>query len=140
MRIVLDTNVLVSGLLSPFGVCGQIVRMMVAGDFTLCVDARILLEYDEVLKRPKFGMDPDKLDAMMEFIRSASEAHGSAPLQNSLPDHDDDQFLEVAIAAGADALITGNTRHFPASCRAGVSVLSPAQFIEMIKTRRAKKN
>ena len=41
MRIVLDTNVLVSGLLTPFGTCGDVVRMLTSGSFTLCVDARI---------------------------------------------------------------------------------------------------
>ena len=54
MNIVLDTNVLVAGLLSPFGACGDIVRMISSGNLTLCVDARILSEYHEALRRPKF--------------------------------------------------------------------------------------
>lgn len=53
MRIVLDTNVLVAGLLSPFGPCGEIVRMVSSGEPALCFDARILSEVNDVLKRPK---------------------------------------------------------------------------------------
>ena len=53
MKIVLDTNVLVAGLLSPFGSCGDIVRMVSSGNLTLCIDARVLSEYHEVLERPK---------------------------------------------------------------------------------------
>ena len=54
MKIVLDTNVLAAGLLSPFGPCGEIVRMVSSGELTLSFDARILMEYEEVLARPKF--------------------------------------------------------------------------------------
>jgi predicted nucleic acid-binding protein len=46
MDIVIDTNVLVAGLLSPFGACGEIVRMVSAGKLTLSFDARILSEYN----------------------------------------------------------------------------------------------
>ena len=65
MKIVLDTNVLVSGLLTPFGTCGAIVRMLTSDEFTLCVDSRILVEYDEVLHRPRFNIDPQKAAAEM---------------------------------------------------------------------------
>ena len=44
MDVVIDTNVLVAGLLSPFGACGEIIRMVSAGELTLSFDARILLE------------------------------------------------------------------------------------------------
>ncbi len=45
MKVVLDTNVLVSGLLAPFGPCGEIVRMLTSAEITLCADARVLLGY-----------------------------------------------------------------------------------------------
>jgi len=54
MKIVLDTNVLVSGLLTPFGTSGEIVRMVSAGRLNLCIDARILLEYIEYYRK-KYG-------------------------------------------------------------------------------------
>lgn len=135
MRIVLDTNVLVSGLLTPFGTCGKIVRMLTSAEFILCVDARILLEYEEVLRRPKFAIEPQKLDAVMEYVESTAETHGCKPLLVQLPDEDDSPFLEVALAAGAECLVTGNVKHFPKECRFGMPVLSPLEFIEAIKNR-----
>ena len=68
MDIVIDTNVLVAGLLSPFGACGEIVRMVSAGELTLSFDARILSEYNEVLRRPKFGFEEEKVAAFLDYI------------------------------------------------------------------------
>ena len=68
MNIVIDTNVLVAGLLSPFGACGEIVRMVSAGELTLSFDARILSEYNEVLRRPRFGFDEEKIAALLDYI------------------------------------------------------------------------
>ncbi len=130
MRVVLDTNVLVSGLLTPFGTCGEIVRIMTSGKMVLCVDARILLEYDEVLRRPKFAVDPPKVEVVMDYIQNSSEVHASAPLKRPLPDEDDNSFLEVALSAVADCLVTGDVKHFPKRCRAGVRVLSPRGFLD----------
>ncbi len=52
--------------------CGDIVRMVASGNLTLCIDARILSEYREVLARPKFSFDPDKVAAVLDYI----EHHG----------------------------------------------------------------
>ena len=134
MRVVLDTNVLVSGLLTPFGSCGEIVRMLTSGRITLCVDARILLEYEEVLCRPKFDIDPRKVAVVLDHIRVSAEVHAAAPLPMALPDADDNPFLEVARHAAAGCLVTGNLKHFPEECRVGVRVLSPSGFLEFFGT------
>ncbi|HNK59013.1 MAG TPA: putative toxin-antitoxin system toxin component, PIN family, partial [Leptospiraceae bacterium] len=68
MRIVLDTNVLVSGILKPFSIPGEIVRRIGSGNLTLCFDARILAEYREVLHRPKFKIDKDDISIVLDFI------------------------------------------------------------------------
>ena len=136
MRIVLDTNVLVSGLLTPFGTCGEIVRMLTSGQIVLCVDARILLEYEEVLHRPKFDIDAHSLAVVMEYIQNSSESYPAVPLDNPLPDADDDPFIEVAVSSSAEHLVTGNLNHFPKRCRAGVRVLSPCQFLDHFRQHR----
>ena len=66
MKIVLDTNVLISGLLTPFGSSGEILRIMFSGELALCLDARILAEYKDVLHRPKFKWVHSKLVALMK--------------------------------------------------------------------------
>lgn len=134
MRLVLDTNVLVSGLLSPFGPPGEIVRMVSSGSIVLCLDARIFDEYEQVLLRPRFGFDPDSVAALLDYIDFRSEVAASEPLSQRLPDPDDEPFLEVAIACSADCLITGNVRHFPPEARGGVTVLTPSDFLEVYRS------
>jgi uncharacterized protein len=133
MRIVLDTNVLVAGLLTPFGPCGEIVRMASSGRVTLCLDARIVSEYEEVLRRPKFQIEVDKLAALLDFIQYRGQTVASAPLADSLPDPDDEPFLEVALHGDAECLVTGNQAHFPPKLCQGIKILSPAQFLTYYK-------
>ncbi|GAG08766.1 unnamed protein product [marine sediment metagenome] len=133
MKIVLDTNVLVAGLLNPYGPPGRIVNLVAAGEVSLCFDARITGEYREVLRRPKFPFRPEQIDALLEQVRAAGEPAAANALAQPLPDHDDEPFLEVAIAADAKYLVTGNSRHFPARLSSGVQVVSPAKFLEIYR-------
>ena len=132
MKIVLDTNVLVAGLLNPYGPPGLIVQMVAAGELTLLFDSRILGEYREVLRRPKFPFRFEQIDALLNQVHAAGEPVAASPLADALPDPDDQPLLEVAIAANAEYLVTGNARHFPARCRSGVRVVSPAKFLEIL--------
>jgi putative PIN family toxin of toxin-antitoxin system len=136
MNIVLDTNVLVAGLLTPFGPCGEIVRMVSSGELTLSLDARILTEYQEVLDRPKFKFDKDKVAALLDHIEHCGTTVASSPLPRPLPDSDDEPFLEVAIAAHAICIVTGNQVHFPAELCQGAMVLSPSDFLGFYKNSR----
>lgn len=136
MRIVLDTNVLVSGLLNPFGLPGRIVQMAAAAQLSLCYDARILCEYRGVLSRPAFGFRLDHIDSLLDQLRAAGELVATVPLAHHLPDRDDEPFLEVAIASAAEYLVTGNIRHYPASARGSVRVVMPAAFVEVFQRRQ----
>jgi putative PIN family toxin of toxin-antitoxin system len=127
MKIVLDTNVLVAGLLSPFGPCGEIIRMVSSGELTLCIDARILSEYSEVLHRHKFRFDKDKVAVLLGY---RGQKVASSPLSKPLPDPDDEPFLEVALSSDIEHLITGNHAHFPPDLCRGVKVLSPSDFLK----------
>jgi len=139
LNIVLDTNVLVAGLLSPFGPCGEVVRMVSSGEPALCFDARVLSEYDDVLKRPKFRFEPDRVDALLDFIAIRGEAVASSPLPEPLPDPDDEPFLAVAIAGRGPCLVTGNRSHFPVRLRQGVTLLSPREFLNAYRSRQKRK-
>lgn len=130
MRIVLDTNVLVSGLLQPFGPSGQIVRLVASGDLVLYHDPRILAEYEDVLLREKFGFDPERVDTLLEQIRAGGLPVAARPLAVRLPDPDDEPFLEVALAGGAQFLVTGNIKHYPPEASGGVAVIAPRPFLE----------
>ena len=132
----LDTNVLLSGLLNPYGPPGQIVQLVAAGEVSLCFDARIFAEYRDVLLRPKFDFRAEHVDALLEQIRAAGISAATHPLTCRLPDRDDEPFLEVAIATAADCLVTGNPRHYPVRLQFGVAIVSPAQFVDAYRTRR----
>jgi len=136
MKIVLDTNVLVAGLLSHFGPCAPIVRMVSSGELTLYLDARILSEYDEVLRRPKFGFRTDKVAALLDYIEHNGTLVASSPLADPLPDPGDQPFLEVAVAGEAACLVTGNRVHFPARQCQGIKVSSPSEFLAFHREQR----
>ncbi len=133
MKIVLDTNILVSGLLQPFGPSGQIVRLVAGGELVLCHDSRILAEYREVLLRKKFRFDPERVEILLEEIRAGGIPVAARPLAIRLPDPDDEPFLEIALAGGAQCLVTGNIKHYPADARHGIEVISPRSFIELYR-------
>jgi putative PIN family toxin of toxin-antitoxin system len=130
VKVVVDTNVLVAGLLSPFGPPGEVVRMIASGTLRLCFDARILTEYSEVLARPKFQFSSELTQAFLEQIKTEGLSVAGNPLSARLPDPTDEPFLEAAIAGDANCLITGNIKHFPSAKRQGAVVLSPSEFLD----------
>ena len=136
MKVVLDTNVLVSGLLSPHGASAEIVRMTSAGLLQICHDGRILSEYRAVLARPKFNLNPDHRDALLEQIEALGSSTVAEPLKKRLPDPDDEPFLEVAIRARADSLVTFNIKHYPSENRQGVIVSLPEDFLNLYRKKK----
>ena len=135
MKVVIDTNVLVSGFLNPYGPPGSIVGFAAAGDLTLCYDARILAEYREVLLRPKFDLDARVVDDFLAQVEAEGEPVTAMPLPHRLPDRSDEPFLEVALSVRAECLITGNHAHFPARLCSGMKVFSPAEFVDVFRKR-----
>jgi len=135
MRVVLDTNVLVSGLLSPFGTPAQVVRLAASGVVRLCYDTRLVSEYRQVLARPAFAFAAAPVEALLTHLVAQGEPADARPLLTRLPDPDDEPFLEVALAAAADCLVTGNLRHYPAAACAGMPVLSPSGFLDLHRER-----
>ena len=102
MKIVLDTNVLISGLLKPDGTPGLIVRLIASGYIELYYDFRIFNEYESVMLRPKFGFDKDSVYDFLEQIKSQGHIVTSNPVDIELPDPDDIKFLEAALSSGCD--------------------------------------
>lgn len=134
MRIVLDTNVLVSAMLTGGGTPDQVLHLVLQGAVTLLADSRIFAEYDEVTARPAFRFDARERRILLEALERIAEPVVAPPLKLALPDPDDRVFVEVAIAGRADVLITGNTRHFqPKHGSLPVSVLLPRQLVDRMR-------
>ena len=129
MKIVLDTNILVSGFLKPQSNPATILPLILQGNLSIVVNEYILAEYYEVLGRPKFDLSFDKVNIVLEFIRTRGIKAPALAESFSLPDSSDVPFLEAALATRADALITGNKKHFPTKSCKGQKVVSPREFI-----------
>jgi len=129
MRVVVDTNILVSGLISPYGTPSEILRMIVSGGIELCVDSRIISEYEEVLARPKFGFDKEETGLLLDYIKHASLIVTASPLKVRLSDPGDEPFAEVSVSGRADCLITGNVKHFPSRALKNIKVLTAEKFL-----------
>jgi putative PIN family toxin of toxin-antitoxin system len=130
LKVVVDSNVLVSAFLKPTGKPAKILRLVLQGDLDIVVNEPILTEYEEVLSRPKFDLPADKVQSILAFIR-ARAIRAPALLESfRLPDTSDEPFLEAALAVKADALVTGNRRHFPKRACKGQPVVSPAEFLQ----------
>lgn len=112
MLVVLDTNIIVSALLSPAGKPAYVLKQFLDGDYTLCCDTRILREYEIVLQRPKFHFNKESIKELLTFIRARCLLVTPVPLEIEFSDESDKKFYEVAKYCNA-VLITGNLKHFP---------------------------
>jgi putative PIN family toxin of toxin-antitoxin system len=131
MRIVLDTNVLISGMLNPSGPPGRIVDFLRTDVLQLVIDDRILAEYEDVIRRDYFlrYFSKSDMEDIIEYLSKNSHYSSSSVVIHDMPDEGDTPFLEMAITEEAP-LITGNLKHYPGKLRKGCIVLSPAHFLK----------
>lgn len=112
MLVVIDTNILVSALWSRSGAPARAVGLVLSGHLIPCYDHRIMLEYRQVLQRPKFRFRPSEINALLDWFKQTGRSVIPAPVDISFVDEADRKFYEVAKYCGA-VLITGNLKHFP---------------------------
>jgi putative PIN family toxin of toxin-antitoxin system len=113
IRAVIDTNVLVSALISPTGNEALILLAIHQGLVRLCFSEEILTEYAGVLARRKFTFSPDDIEALLAMLREQGELFAPHPSPIASPDPCDQKFLACAAAARAEFIVTGNKRDFP---------------------------
>lgn len=128
-RIVLDTNVVVSALIQPFGNEAQVIHAVLAGTVTPCFSNEMLEEYAGVLARPKFGFPPPTIAGLLEMLQSRGSLVAPAPLPRLSPDPKDDPFIACVVSARAVFLVTGNRRHFPAKAYGCAKVVSARELL-----------
>lgn len=132
MRVVLDTNVLVSAMLGPGRVPDQLLSALHSKNVTVLYDVRIRAEYTDVVRRPKFRAIPEarREQLLADLLGLGTELTDVAPYAGTLADPDDRVFIEVALAGRASAIITGNLRDYPTGL--GFDVLPPATALARI--------
>jgi uncharacterized protein len=131
VKAVLDTNVVVSGLLKPAGLEALILDLGHAGRFTMVASDALLREYEGVLSRPRLGIASTEVARCIGRIRHRAW-HVEPEVQvQATRDPDDNMVLECALAGGAAYVVTGNTRHFPGEFHR-IKIIPPRQFLVLL--------
>jgi len=131
LRLVLDTNIVVSAAVKPDGLQRTILLLAITKPARLYVSPGILAEYRTVLSRPRLRIRRGLRHQLLQLIRSHSHSVSPNRALNVTEDPDDNKFLECADAAGADYLITGNQRHFPKFWKK-TKVITPREFMSIV--------
>ncbi len=138
IRVVLDTNIVVSAMLRSGGFPEAALNLAVDRIVQLLISGPVLAEYQQVLKRAKLGIDPQKVATALARIRKVGLLVSPSVPVRACIDPNDDIFLECAEAGEANYLITGNTAHFP-DAWARTQIVTAREFLEVIiDTQRGK--
>ena len=122
IRLVLDTNVLVSANIAEEGLEAVIVALALNKKVQLCVSIPVLEESERVLRYPKLRFIPKEVTTFLARLRIGGEFAIPTLSVSESSEEADNRFLECAEAASADYLVTGNKRHFPKRWRITVVV------------------
>jgi putative PIN family toxin of toxin-antitoxin system len=131
IRVVLDTNVVVSATLVPSGTQAIILLLALTGQIRIYVSEPVLTEYEEVLRRPRLKLATHRIEEALNAIRMIARPVRVRETLSISPDENDNRFLECAEAARADYLVTGNTKHFPVRHKT-TTVVTGRQFLNML--------
>jgi putative PIN family toxin of toxin-antitoxin system len=133
VRLVLDTNVVVSAFINPSGKPSQILKLVLGRVAELCYNSAILSEYESVMLRPKFSnkIDSAIIRRFINLIRSIGFSFDPIPSNIKLPDESDRIFYDTAKGSGS-VLVSGNIKHYPKKS----FVMSPADFLMLANTLR----
>lgn len=115
MQVVIDTNIIVSALLNPNGTCYVFLDRVMAGAYDVVVSESIMAEYNEVLRRERFGFDEEDIDFLIDWFYSNAlmvEVNEEDYINEAVLDEKDIPFY-VTAKATKSRLVTGNIKHFP---------------------------
>lgn len=135
-NIILDTNILFSGLYSSNGASFQILKLIESGQLKPIISTALLFEYEDVLKRnqTKLILEDDEINIILDNICSFGIFQKIYYLWRPyLKDPKDDLVLEVAVASKTPIIVTHNTKDFIGSNKFGINALPPKQLLEILK-------
>jgi len=135
LRIVMDTNVLYAGLYSPRGASHALLRAIDQGAIRIVLSTALLFEYEDILRRNqvRLGLSDQDIEELLNALCQVGEHQRIYFLwRPCLADVKDDHLLELAVAAGADRIVTYNIRHFEGAARFGIRVSTAKEILESI--------
>ncbi len=131
--VVMDSNVLEAAMRSRRGASFALLRLVGTGAFDIALSVPLVLEYEEVLTREvgSGSRQASRVEDIIDYVCTVGKRQSIFYLwRPCLPDADDDMVLELAVAAGCEAIITHNRRDFAPARGFGIRVLSPAEFLD----------
>jgi putative PIN family toxin of toxin-antitoxin system len=128
LRLVIDTNVVVSAAIKPVGLQRTVLLLAITKPARFYVSRPIMEEYYAVLARPELKIRKGLRQQLLQLIRNRSYIVVPSRRLEVTSDPDDNIFLECADAARADYLVTGNQRHFPRFWKK-TKIITPREFV-----------
>lgn len=132
MRVVLDTNILISACWKPGGNEARVIELAAGGTLEIALSPALEAEYREVAGRRKFAKHRDALEAAIAALLAVALPVDAPAVCDACADPDDNLLLDAALAAGAAHVVTGNLRDFPADWR-GIEVLNARALLDRLK-------
>jgi putative PIN family toxin of toxin-antitoxin system len=135
LRIVMDTNVLYAGLHSSRGASHALLRAIDKGAVRIVLSTALLFEYEDVVRRHQveLGLSDQDIEELLNALCQVSERPKIYFLWRPfLPDVKDDHILELAVASGADRIVTYNIRHFGGAAQFGIKIVTAKEILESI--------
>jgi len=137
-KIVIDTNVLVSAVLAKGYSSKIIYELFLEKKILLCLSADVWIEYVDVLHREKFSKYPSFIgnaEIVLSKIEELSLNYDPEITIDVIQDKDDNKFLELAITADAQYLITGNKNDFGITEYKTVKIVTPKEYWQNLKPK-----
>ena len=134
MKIVIDTNVLVAALRSRRGASFKLVSILPSDKFSISISVPLVFEYEDTLKRmDSLAITEQDVGDLIDFLCKIGHHQEIFFLWRPfLPNPSDDHVLEVAVAAGCDAIVTYNKRDFKGVERFGLRIFDPRELLSEI--------
>jgi predicted nucleic acid-binding protein len=139
VRVVLGSSVLVAALRSQLGASFRLLQELRAGRYGIALSVPLVLEYEATLlwHAEELGLAEAEVRALVDYLCCVGVAQEIHFLwRPTLRDPRDECVLELAVAAGCQAIVTHNTRDFIGADRFGVEVLTPGQFLRRLEGGR----
>ena len=133
--IVIDTNVVIAALRSQKGASYKLLSLIGTNKFEIHDSVAIVLEYEDVIQRfrTEVGLSQDDVSIFVDSLCSMAHHHKIYFVwRPSLPDANDELFLELAISARCEYIVTHNIRDFKGTEKFGIKAITPKEFLQII--------
>lgn len=135
LKVVIDTNIFLSGLLNESGASAKLIEYLRNGTFSLILSSDVFDEYANVI----FDFNNDVLieDAVELFLMILQRSNFVIPTEKHdvCRDKDDNKFIECAVAAHADFIVTKNIKHFPRKHYEGTKIVKIRDFLKILEMK-----